>query len=189
MTWCKTTVTPLLMHWSYCSLALSHWLLYLGQLLVVNSCRFVSLNVFNAWSQCCVTLQIMIWSSCHEGESVVIGVLNTASGWLWGWCWGRGRHAHGWMKGQQWDTCRQRGEGGMVGVGGVGEGKFCLLSYWHDIAFICFTFLTNSPFNPVIELYSGLKEYIPYVDIFLFPVYGVLSALNIELIHAQCLMG
>ena len=25
MVWCKTTVTPLLMHWSYCSLALSHW--------------------------------------------------------------------------------------------------------------------------------------------------------------------
>ena len=25
MSWCKTAVTPLLMHWSYCSLALSHW--------------------------------------------------------------------------------------------------------------------------------------------------------------------
>ena len=25
MTQCKTTVTPLLTHWSYCSLALSHW--------------------------------------------------------------------------------------------------------------------------------------------------------------------
>ena len=49
MAQCKTAVTPLLMHWSYCSLALSHrnvqhaattWSHYLNQWLLVIKCLF-----------------------------------------------------------------------------------------------------------------------------------------------------
>ena len=37
MTQCKTAVTPLLMHWSYCSLALSHWYIpYKAQTCIAN---------------------------------------------------------------------------------------------------------------------------------------------------------
>ena len=44
MAWCKTAVTPLLMHWSYCSLALSHRCMVEMKYLLKRECPVMKIS-------------------------------------------------------------------------------------------------------------------------------------------------
>ena len=61
MAWCKTAVTPVLMHWSYCSLALSHQCVYYPCIILLTfSASEIILQMRQANERRCYTVTLFL---------------------------------------------------------------------------------------------------------------------------------